>query len=277
MFRKLLFLSTFWILCQNAFAQDTITLINGRVIPVLNVDFQEYRIAYRKIPKESTKIADTLNGQVTKAKKKSKLRTMDPYRVFSVKFRDGSERIIYQPDSLDPMEFSQEQMRLFIKGEQDAAKYYKNNLNKGIGFGLGVASGFLGFYGLAGPPIYSTIMGSFTPNLNNRLKRQNELENTRITLDKTVKPVMPAAAESDAQILKDYDLSLKKYESAEKDYESALKNHQKNISFSDVKLMESSEYREGYERKARDRKIRNTMLSGLAGFVLLVVGLPIIY
>lgn len=215
MFRKFLFLFSLSILTHNLFAQDTLLLLNGRLIPVLNVDFQEYRIAYRKAPKVSLTKTDSGKTDVNQPKKKSRLRTMDPLRVFSVKYQDGSERIIYQPDSLDPLEFSQEQMRIFIQGEQDAAKYYKSNLNKGIGLGVGLASGFFGFYGLAGPPLYSTIMGSFTPNIN--------------------KYAMEPA------------------------------------------LLEKSEYREGFERKARDRKIRNTMLSGLTGYIIGVVALSLIY
>ena len=278
MFRKLLLLTFIIIFSVQAHGQDTIVLITGRVIPVLSVDFQEYRVAYKKIPRSLKKSAD--NGKLNDGpvkKKKSGFRTMDPLRIFSIKYRDGSERIIYQPDSLDPMEFTQEQMRMFIRGEQDATKYYKNNLNKGIGFGLGAGAGLLGFYGLAIPPLYATIMGSFTPNLTTRLKRQNELKDKKAILDQLSQPAVPAATESNPEALKSYDLALKNYNSAVKDYDKALKRHPKNIEFSDTELFSHIEYREGYEKKARDRKIRNAMLSGLAGFVLLVVGLPIIY
>lgn len=65
----------------NVHAQDTLVLINGRIIPVLSVDLQEYRIAYRKIPKEP-KIKKVELQEVTSEKKKSRLRTMDPERVF---------------------------------------------------------------------------------------------------------------------------------------------------------------------------------------------------
>ena len=109
MFRKLLFLSTFFIITHQAFAQDTLILINGKVIPVLNTDLQEYRIAYRKIPDGYTKEYDsqgTPEGSLKK--KKSRLRTMDPERVFAIKYRDGTESIIYRPDSLDYLEFSHE-------------------------------------------------------------------------------------------------------------------------------------------------------------------------
>ncbi|TAH42876.1 MAG: hypothetical protein EYC69_04705 [Bacteroidetes bacterium] len=277
MIRKLLLFASFFIFTVQAQGQDTLVLLNGRVIPVLSVDFQEYRVAYRKLPKQSKQISEsqtTESGSIKK--KKTKYKTMDPLRIFSVKYSDGTERVVYRPDSLDPMEFSQDQMRLFIKGEQDADKYYKNNFNKGLGFSLGAGAGLLGFYGLAVPPLYATIMGSFTPNLSNRLKRQNKLQETKTILDAMSVPVLPSAGSS-PETLAAYEESKSKYDAAVKKHEKALKCHQKNIAFSDPDLLARNEYREGYERKARDRKIRNAMLSGLAGFVMLVVGLPIIY
>ena len=277
MFRKLLFLASIFICVAQAQGQDTLVLINGRVIPVLSVDFQEYRVAYRKLPKgaeQKAQAQSTENG--TPNKKKSKFRTMDPLRIFSVKYSDGTERVIYRPDSLDPMEFTQDQMRLFIKGEQDADKYYKNNFNKGLGFGLGAGAGLLGFYGLAVPPLYATIMGSFTPNLSNRLKRQNRLQEAKSVLDAMTMPLAPVG-DASSEAIATYEDSKSKYNAAVKNYDKALKCHPRNIAFSDPDLLARNEYREGYERKARDRKIRNAMLSGLAGFVMLVVGLPIIY
>ena len=147
---------------------------------------------------------------------KSKLKTIDPERIFSIRYRDGSERVIYTTDSLDPVDFKPEEMRMFIKGEQDADKYFKSNLNKGAAFVIGAGGGLLGFYGLAVPPLYSTIVGSFSP----RLEKQK---------------------------------------------------------VSDPALLQNNSYREGYERKARDRKIRNGVISGLIGFVAGSVALNFIY
>jgi len=267
MHHKLLYLVCVFLILNQASAQDTIVLISGKVIPVQSVDLQDYTIAFRKMPKPAKDPGTSAHS--TAPAKKSKLRTIDPERVFSVKYRDGSERIIYTPDTLDPLEFTPEQMRLFIYGEQDAARFYKNNLNKGIGFGFGAASGLLGFYGLAGPPLYATIMGSFTPDLNKRREKQMEMEQARHDLELTAIPATPADPESNAA----YQAELNKYTAANEKYEKLKKHHY----FSDVKLLDKNEYREGYERKARDRKIRNAMLSGLAGFVVMVVGLPVIY
>lgn len=105
---------------------------------------------------------------------------------------------------------------MFIKGEQDADKYYKNNFNKGTAFVLGASGGLLGFYGLAVPPLYATIVGAFSP----------KMEKQKV---------------------------------------------------SDPALLQNNIYREGYEKKARDRKIRNAMIGGLVGFVAGSVAFSIIY
>ena len=167
-------------------AQDTLLLINGHKMVVKSVDLKDYTIAYRTLGK-------------------NRLRTIDPYRVFSIVYADGTERVIYERDSLDPVDFSVEQMRMFIRGEQDADRYYKNTTNKVAAFLIGGGASYFTIYGLVIPPLYATIIGSFSPR-------------------------------------------IEKYQT-------------------DINLLNVSEYREGYERKARDRKIRNALIGGMAGFV----------
>lgn len=209
-------------------AQDTLLLISGKVIPAKSVDLKDYTIAYRK-PGDG-----------------SKLKTIDPERVFSIQYGDGSERIIYTPDTLDPMEFTVSQMRNFIKGEQEASRFYKSTTNKGLAFVVGGGASILGFYGLAIPPLYSTVIGSFSPNLNKLEAKQEQAEKRLMTV-KNLSNVTDA----------DYQHELMKAE----------KNLRKNLAFTDKSMIQVSEFREGYERKVRDRKIRNSLLSGLAGFV----------
>ena len=67
-------------------AQDTLVLITGKIIPVKSVDLSDYTITYR-----------TIDG--------TKLKTIDPARVFSIKYANGAERVIFQTDSLDPIDF----------------------------------------------------------------------------------------------------------------------------------------------------------------------------
>lgn len=167
-------------------AQDTLLLINGHKMVVKSIELNDYTISYR-------------------TPGKNRLRTINPYRVFSIVYADGTERVIYQRDSLDQADFSIEQMRMFIRGEQDADRYYRNTPNKIAATLIGAGASYFTIYGLVIPPLYATVVGSFSPK---------------------------------------------------------IENHR-----ADSLLLHISEYREGYERKARDRKIRNALISGMAGFV----------
>jgi hypothetical protein len=150
------FLSVIFLLFTFAVkAQDKIILLSGKVITAKSVALDGYTIAYRPV------------GEKTKLKK------VDPEGVFSVQYADGSEKIIFIRDMTDSLEYSVEQMRMFIKGEQDAALYYKNNLNKGEGFLFGVGASFFGIYGLVIPPIYGIVTSA--PHINmERMKVSDE-------------------------------------------------------------------------------------------------------
>jgi hypothetical protein len=175
------------------FAQETqqqggnLLLVNGKIIPFKLIESNGYDLVYRT------------------PDPKNKLKKIDPERVFSIKYIDGSERVIFQRDTLDPLEFTEDEMRLFIKGEQDADRLYHNNLNKVGAFTAGVVSSYFGFYGVIGPPLYATFFGAFTPKVE-------------------------------------------------------------KIKGVDTELIKIPEYREGFEKKARDRKIRNMLISGFIGF-----------
>jgi hypothetical protein len=176
-------------------AQDTIVLMNGRVLPVKNVTFNGYSIAYRSI-------------------EKNKLKKIDTEKVFSIEYADGTEKLVFTPNPSDSLEYTIPQMRMFIKGEQDATLYYKNNFNKGLAFAVGAGASVFAIYGLVIPPAYSTIVGAFNP----------KMEKMKV---------------SDPMLLKDPD------------------------------------YKEGYKSKVRNRKIRNSLLSGFIGFAVGAVSLSI--
>ena len=146
--RFLLFL--FFLLSFNFYlkAQDTLVLLSGKTIAVKNVELGGYYLSYHTL------------------KENSKEKHMSLDNVFSIKYASKSERIIYEPDSLEPDDYNIDQMKMYIRGEQDAIKYYKNNLNKVGAFLFGGASAYFSFYGIIGPAVYSTVIGSFTPNLD---------------------------------------------------------------------------------------------------------------
>jgi hypothetical protein len=190
-----LFIISFIILCLHVKAQDKILLIDGRVITVKNLSLSGYKIAYR-----------TVN--------KNKLKKIDTERVFSIQYADGSEKVVFTPNLQDSLDYTVPQMRMFVKGEQDATRYYKNNLNKGIAFTIGVGASLFAIYGLVAPPLYSTVIGAFSPNMG-------------------------------------------------------------KMKVSDSSLLNDQDYLEGYKSKVRNRKIRNSLLSGFIGFAAGAVAISI--
>ncbi|MFM7217510.1 MAG: hypothetical protein ACKO1U_05785 [Bacteroidota bacterium] len=167
-------------------AQDTLLLLNGHQLIADSIRLEGFDVAAflkdRKKPKQ-----------------------INSYRVFSIRHADGQEEVVYQKDITDPLDFSEEEMRMFIAGEQDADRYYKNNFNKGLSFAVGFGSSLAAIYGLVIPPLYSTVVGSFTPNMD-RMK------------------------------------------------------------VSDESLRSNQVFCEGYQSTVRRKKIKNSLLSGLAGF-----------
>ncbi|MCX6274068.1 MAG: hypothetical protein NTV09_02515 [Bacteroidetes bacterium] len=184
---KHIFLSLFLLVATMASAQDRIILINGDVLDVKNVELKDNKVSFQLLNKEKRK-------------------RINPDRVFSVQYATGAEQIVFEPDPLDPNDFKPEEMRLFIKGEQDAKLYYHNTGNKIVSAAVGAGAGLLSIYGLVVPALYSTVVGSFSPNVQKH-----------------------------------------------------------NVS--DPGLRDNLNYREGYERQCRERKIRNSLVYGFGGFV----------
>src|SRR5437764_13044557 len=85
-------------------AQDKILLMNGQVLQVKNLALNGYKIAYRTIDK-------------------NKLKKIDTDRVFSIQYADGTEKVVFTPNPADSLDYTVPQMRMFVKGEQDATLY----------------------------------------------------------------------------------------------------------------------------------------------------------
>ncbi len=129
-------------------AQDTIVLLSGKTIIAKGVEVGMYSVTYHRL-------------------KDNKQKRINPDHVFSIRHADGTERIVYDRDSIEEGEdYTIDQMRMFVHGEQDAIQYYKNNTNKIGAFVFGAGISYLGFYGIVGPGIYSTVIGSFSPDMS---------------------------------------------------------------------------------------------------------------
>jgi len=74
--------------------------------------------------------------------KKKKEMIVEGERIFSIKFASGKEKIYYKQDSVFENYFTVDETRLFIKGEQDAAKY-KCRFSTISSFAVGAASGLV--------------------------------------------------------------------------------------------------------------------------------------
>jgi hypothetical protein len=258
-------------LCYLASAQDTLLLINGKKIIVSSVDVSDYTIAYKK------------------SEAGAKLKKIDAERVFSIIYRDGQEKMIFKTDSLDPLDFREEEMRNFILGEVDARKLYKNNVVKITGFAIGFGFSYFGhFYGLVGPPIYGTIVGSVSPVVEKKLTfmvsgnaagdlgiKEGEYMNDITGINSV--PVLKKD-----QVLKIGGKSIKFREETPLDSAIAVINskfscHRVNAANDNGKLklyrtdtpalINDVSYREGFEKQVREYKIKNSVLYGFAGFV----------
>lgn len=134
----------FTLLSKNTFAQtgkDTILLLNGGVVVAT--------------------VIDTLNGLTTikNLKDSTKNDVIENDRIFSITNQNG-ESVMYVYDTILGNEFTIEEMRYFILGEQDAEKGYKA---KGAFWGnlvLGAAGGVTGSFLCPIPPfIYTALSG----------------------------------------------------------------------------------------------------------------------
>lgn len=172
------------------YAQQKIVLLSGKVIEIKDFVVKYDRISFSKISGNS-----------------EKKRSLDKYRVFSIINTDGTEQIIYEPDT--SLDLSVNQMRIYIEGEQAAMKYYKKPANAMAGFMAGVVGSYFTFYGLPVPILYGALSGRISPKVR-----------------------LP---------------------------EDAIYLNQKE-----------PEFIEGYKRKGRDIKTKQTLISGLIGFAMSV-------
>ena len=142
---------------QFAMAQDTLVFINGREIPASNIKLQDDQVIYNSL------------------KRPGKIKSAESYNIFSIKYASGDETLIYKPDTLID-DLSIEEMRMFVKGQQDALAYYNTTAVTVASSAIGLASGFtLQFFALAPPAIFATIVGASSPNMDRQPVRNKEL------------------------------------------------------------------------------------------------------
>ena len=154
------------------------------ILGILAIFLQQYSLGQGKIiflngNEKRFSIAEIKNDilQYTPesiGEKKPSPRKIDKYDVFSILNDNGTEEIIYKPDTTYNDDPSVEQIREYIKGEKYASLVYNKPANFVTGMQVGFMSGILlpAFYGLAAPIIYPAILGRFTPKLETPLQYQ---------------------------------------------------------------------------------------------------------
>jgi hypothetical protein len=153
MYRNLTVLFLFFLTAQfPAFASraavfvapgDTLLLMNGSKLAgeVLDTTYHKVKVKY--------------------VKKSGKERTIliENDLVFSIRYKDGHEKIIYEQDTIAGNYFTADETRFFIFGEQDAEKNYHCPGVVITSFAVGLASGYMGnFLSLIPPFAYSGIL-----------------------------------------------------------------------------------------------------------------------
>lgn len=148
MFRSLISSLTFllFFISAGGFAQeikqenkDTLILLNGDVVICTVIDTTE-GLTSIKNPKNPKKNI-----------------TVENDRIFSIKNQNG-ESIMYVYDTVIGNEFTIDEMRYFIYGEQDADKKFKANGCLALGAAVGLLSGITGSFFSPIPPFAFTAL-----------------------------------------------------------------------------------------------------------------------
>jgi len=149
---NLRFIVVLWLLtglfCDRAVAQGKLVFLNGKEKRFSTAEVKGEYIVYQ--PEGSSKTWP---------------RKADKYNVFSILKDDGTEEIIYTPDTSDGGDPTIEEVRDYIKGEKHAVEVYRKPMNLIGGIAVGVAGSAAGFYGIPVPLVYTTVLGLFDPKL----------------------------------------------------------------------------------------------------------------
>jgi len=93
---------------------------------------------------------------------KTKARKLDLERVFSIYNSNGEERVVYYMDTMVGNYMTIDEMRYYIKGEQDAMEHYHGNWAWYIGVPVTAAAGFVlsgSVLSFAVPFVYLVVAG----------------------------------------------------------------------------------------------------------------------
>jgi hypothetical protein len=143
---------------SKASAQQKITLLNGKTIYPTSYSIGEMFVNYK------------LEGDNSK-----KLRLVDKFDVFSVTDSENKEEVLYKP--VDSLDFSIEDARFYMDGENAARNYFNKPGVKISSAGVGLASGILSFYSLPIPFFYGIAITQRNPKKLQLPEEMKSMEN----------------------------------------------------------------------------------------------------
>lgn len=143
------------VMTNTTSAQQKITLLNGKTIYPTSYSIGEMFVNYK------------LEGDNPK-----KLRLVDKYDVFSVTDAENKEEVLYKP--VDSLDFSINDARLYMDGENAARIYFNKPGVRISSAGVGLASGVLSFYSLPIPFFYGIAITQRNPK---KLQLPDEFKN----------------------------------------------------------------------------------------------------
>jgi hypothetical protein len=165
-----------------------------------------------------------------------KIRKLDMFDVFSLLHDSTGEELLYRPDTVAGLDPTVDEARDYIKGEKYAALVYRKPLNMISGIAVGAASGFLL------DAFYGLIAPAVYPAILGQFTpKLKHAPYDRYSFDErtyTFKPLEPGTPPQ-------------------------------NIVVSDA-------FHAGYGKKARNMKIKNSLIGGGIGFALGVTALLIV-
>lgn len=154
---SLIGLLTGW--ASTSLAQGKLLYLNGKEKRFITAEVKGESIVYKP---------EGASGEV--------YRHADKYNVFAIIRDDGTEQVIYEPDTINTDDPPVAEIRDYIKGEQHAVAIYKKPMNLAGGIISGAAGSLIGFYGLPVPLLYATIVGRVTPKIPANERQNNYSE-----------------------------------------------------------------------------------------------------
>ena len=143
---------------SKASAQQKIKLLNGKTIYPISYSIGEMFVNYK------------LEGDNAK-----KLRLVDKFDVFSVTDSENKEEVLYKP--VDSLDFSIEDARFYMDGENAARTYFNKPGVRISSAGVGLASGILSFYSLPIPFFYGIAITQRNPKKLQLPEEMKSMEN----------------------------------------------------------------------------------------------------